>query len=68
MERIGLSLMIKEFQRKCHLIENGKKEAGTYSIVWDGKDNRNMEMASGVYVFVLKLDDKIISKKFTLIR
>ena len=47
---------------------NGKKEAGTYSIVWDGKDNRNMEMASGVYVFVLKLDDKIISKKFTLIR
>jgi len=25
-------------------------------------------MASGVYVFVLKLDDKIISKKFTLIR
>jgi len=47
---------------------NGKKEAGTYSIVWDGKDNRNREMASGVYVFVLKLDDKIISKKFTLIR
>jgi hypothetical protein len=47
---------------------NEWKDAGAYSIIWDGKDNHGIEMPSGIYLFILNVDDRTVTKKFTLIK
>ena len=42
--------------------------AGTYSVIWNGKDYKNNDVASGIYFYKLTVDDTIITKKMTLIR
>ncbi len=42
---------------------NGVQKTGNYEIVFDGKG-----LASGVYIYVLKNNEKIISKKKLLIK
>jgi len=44
------------------------REAGTYSVIWDGRDNQGIEMPSGIYLYVLKAGDKVFTKKLTLLK
>ena len=41
---------------------------GTYQLLWNGKDNLNHAVSSGVYVYVLKTDTETISRKMILMR
>ena len=39
------------------------KPAGKYSQTWDGKNDRGMQVASGMYIYVLKADNQQLAKK-----
>lgn len=43
-------------------------EPGNYSITWDGRSDSNTELADGIYLYILKTSDNIITRKLTLIR
>jgi hypothetical protein len=47
---------------------NESKEAGTYEVVWDGKDESGDQVASGVYFYKLDAQDYSQTKKMVLIR
>jgi hypothetical protein len=42
--------------------------AGSYRFVWNGDDNDNSPVASGVYLYQLKINDSIMTKKLVMIR
>ncbi len=54
-------------QRVKTLIEENRP-AGTYSIIWDGKDQDGDETASGVYFYRIKAGDFCESKKMLLLK
>jgi hypothetical protein len=45
-----------------------EKTPGTYSVTWDGKNNSNEEVASGVYFYELKSNNLRESKRMVLIK
>jgi hypothetical protein len=47
---------------------NEQKEAGSYSVMWDGRDNRGCTAPSGIYLYMLRTDDKVLTKKLTLMK
>ncbi len=49
-------------------LENGVKGAGTYSISWDGTDDKDRPASSGIYFYSLKTDNQTITKKMLLLK
>ena len=46
----------------------GSLPAGSHRLEWDGTDSNSHDVASGVYVVVMKVDDITESVKITLLR
>ncbi|NOZ60960.1 MAG: T9SS type A sorting domain-containing protein [Calditrichaeota bacterium] len=46
----------------------GKREAGCYQIIWNGKDEHGKEVGSGIYFYYLKTRNHIIGKKMVVIQ
>jgi flagellar hook assembly protein FlgD len=44
------------------------KEAGTYEVKWDGKDDQGKEVASGIYFCKLVVGEQNQTKKMILIK
>ena len=44
------------------------QSAGSYQIRWDGKDNLGRNVASGIYVYRLRVGEQVEQKKMTLLR
>jgi photosystem II stability/assembly factor-like uncharacterized protein len=44
------------------------KNAGSYEVIWDGKDNQGKEVASGIYFCKLQVGDKSQTKNMVLIK
>ncbi len=44
------------------------REAGAYTVVWDGKNNRGLEVPSGMYLYTLRAGEKMITKKLLLMK
>jgi hypothetical protein len=44
------------------------KGAGTYQVVWDGKDENGEEVSSGVYFYKLKAENYVETKKMVLLK
>lgn len=44
------------------------KQAGHYSVRWDGRDTRGVSVPSGVYIYQIKSAHGVESRKLTLIR
>jgi flagellar hook assembly protein FlgD len=42
--------------------------AGLYTVDWDGRSDRGDEVPSGVYVYVLSLEQGVFAGKMTLVR
>jgi hypothetical protein len=47
---------------------NTTKEAGYYTIHWDGKDNSEKKVASGIYFYKLETSDYTETRKMILVR
>ena len=45
-----------------------KQPAGFYNVVWNGKDNSGRQVASGVYIYRIKIGSFTDVKKLTLLR
>jgi enediyne biosynthesis protein E4 len=56
--------------QKVETLVQGPREAGTYAIDWDGRDNSGRELASGVYLYRLQTGDgsQMETRKLLLIR
>ena len=44
------------------------REAGAYSVVWDGKDRTGRDVSSGVYFYRLRAGDFIQTRKMVLLK
>ena len=66
-ESISLSIFNLTGQKVASLV-SGSREAGEYTIYWDGKDDDGNELASGIYVYRLKSSTYDETKKLLLLR
>ena len=62
---------LKIFNVKGQLIKtlvNKCKNSGDYSIIWDGTDNKNRKVSSGVYYYRLQVDNRVKTKSLILVK
>ncbi len=62
-----LSLFNLSGQRVATLI-SGFREAGSYTLGWDGRDDAGRDLASGMYFYRLIAGDQIETRKLMLLR
>ena len=53
--------------RKIRTIVKGDLKKGFYSEYWDGKNNNNLKVNSGIYIIRLKNDNTVLTKKTLLL-
>jgi photosystem II stability/assembly factor-like uncharacterized protein len=54
--------------QEVRILVDELKEAGTYEVIWDGKDDQGKEVASGIYFCKLVVGDQSQTKKMILIK
>lgn len=54
--------------QKVATLAHGLREAGTYTLRWDGRDDDGRELASGAYLYRLAAGDGIETRKLLLLR
>jgi Zn-dependent metalloprotease len=54
--------------RKIRTLMNGTQSAGFHSAVWDGRDDANRSVGSGVYYYTVKTGDDQVSRKMLLLK
>ena len=47
---------------------DGERTAGTYSVTWDGRDGAGRDVASGVYLCRMEVDDYLAVRKMVLMQ
>ena len=68
---INSLISIKIYNVLGHLIRTlieKKQETGYHSIIWDGKDNNKQKVSSGIYLYTLKANNFVKTRKLVLIR
>jgi hypothetical protein len=53
---------------KIITLTNSEQEPGIYQINWNGKDDQNRLVASGVYFYQLKTQNKVFTKKMLILQ
>jgi len=54
--------------QKITTLAEGHYETGRYEIQWNGKDQNNQQLSSGVYYYKLNSNDHFLTKKMVLIQ
>ncbi len=54
--------------RRVRILVNEVQDAGSKKVIWDGKNEKGVKMASGVYFYRLETPSYSMSKKIVLIR
>jgi len=54
--------------QKVKTIAKGEFTAGTQQVTWDGNDNNNKQVSSGIYMYRLETSNKVVSRKMILMR
>ena len=49
-------------------LAHGHREAGEYTLRWDGRDDDGKELASGVYLYRLQAGSRVETRKLLLLR
>ena len=66
-ERVELAVYNMVGQQVTSLV-NGWREAGSYSLCWDGRDDGGEALASGVYLYRLQAGEQLETRKLVLVR
>jgi Secretion system C-terminal sorting domain len=66
-QRIELAIYNLKGQKVTQLA-NGRFSSGEHKVTWDGKDNHDKKVASGLYFYKLKTDDNELTKKMLLLK
>ncbi len=56
------------FGQKIRTLVDNVQTAGTHKVIWDGKNDFNMNVASGIYLYQIKFKEKRLMKKMILLR
>ena len=54
--------------QKVKMLMNEYQSPGSYHILWDGKNEQNLTVASGVYFYRLKVNGAVQTKRMVLLR
>ena len=54
--------------RKVCTLVDGERSAGTYRVFWDGRDENNQTVSSGVYLYRMTADTVVLTKKMVLVK
>jgi hypothetical protein len=54
--------------QKIRTLINENKPAGTYHVLWNGKDDSGNRVATGIYIYQLRGTNALITKKMMLIK
>ena len=54
--------------QKVKQLAKGQFPSGNTSVVWNGKDDNGKQVSSGLYLYKLKTNEKVISKKMLLLK
>mgnify|MGYP005831265383 CR=1 FL=1 len=54
--------------QKVVTLRKGHHAAGSYKVIWDGKDRSGRAVASGVYLYTLRTRDFVKTRKLVIIR
>ena len=54
--------------REVTTLVNASMNAGTHEVVWNGTNASGARVASGMYVYTLKTQDRVLSKKMVLMK
>ena len=55
--RVDVKITVYDlFGKEIKTLVNETKEAGTHNIAWNGKDNQNRQVATGVYLYKMQAD------------
>ncbi len=54
--------------QKVRTLVQDVKEPGSYTVVWNGRNDAGVQVASGVYIYMIKAGDFVKSRKMTLMR
>lgn len=65
--RVDLSIYNLSGQRVRKLVDEWR-EAGSYSAVWDGKDRLGREVASGLYLIRIEVNDFVGIRRMVMLR
>ncbi len=66
-QEIELAIYNLAAQRVATLVQ-GYREAGSYSVRWDGVTDAGLELASGVYFYRLTAGERVETRKLLLLR
>ena len=54
--------------QKVATLAHGLREAGAYTLRWDGRDDDGRKLASAVYLYRLQAGDGVETRKLILLR
>ena len=54
--------------RRVVLLADGRREAGRYTVAWDGRDSSGRTMPSGLYLVRIEAGDFKQTKKLLLVK
>ena len=54
--------------RRVNALVDGNLQAGSHKIIWDGTNDRNESVSSGMYFYKLSQSEKVITKKMMLLK
>jgi len=54
--------------QKVATLVQGTRQAGAYSVRWDGRDDQERELASGLYLYRIKAGARVETRKLMLLR
>ena len=54
--------------RKIRILVDATQPPGSYSVIWDGRNDFGRSVASGVYVYQLRTREKVLNRKLLLVK
>ncbi|MCX6142482.1 MAG: T9SS type A sorting domain-containing protein [Ignavibacteriales bacterium] len=60
--------IVNTLGQTVNTLVNQNQQAGTYSVVWDGRDMNGRQVSTGMYIYRLKTANSVLAKKMILLK